>query len=389
MATVAGIKIKNKAPRTQRTKFADEKYTGPEPAWDTEQALAFSDSDFDHYLRGSFYYYNYHYNQKDCKKYVVEWMQKQEKTFTKRDISAFIRASDRSLSMTACSLVMAHRQGMPLKVRHIDFLKEAIGEAIKLAEPEEVEVATTKAEVYRPTIQDRLNEKTSEIIGELEGVYDEIHLNNRVDFKPYDFLVTNNVVQSQLSKYETLFNRRRAELELAQSRTDEQVREGYSHYKAADFRRMITWIDNLLAAVEQYRGVKKATKKARVKKAPSKEKLIAKLKYAKTDTALKIVSINPADILGASELWVYNTKTRKLGKYVAASYQTLSVKGTTIINFDEQKSTSKTLRKPEEKLKEFAKAGKVQLRKFLDDVRATETLLTGRINSDIVLLRVQ
>lgn len=389
MATVAGIKIKNKAPRAQRTKFADEKYTGPEPVWDTEQALAFSESDFDHYLRGSFYYYNYHYNQKDCKKYVVEWMQKQEKTFTKRDVSAFIRASDRSLSMTACSLVMAHRQGMPLKVRHIDFLKEAIGEAIKLAEPEEVEVATTKVEVYRPTIQDRLNEKTSEIIGELEGVYDEIHLNNRVDFKPYDFLVANNVVQSQLGKYETLFNRRRAELELAQSRTDEQVREGYSHYKAADFRRMITWIDNLLAAVEQYRGVKKATKKARVKKAPSKEKLIAKLKYAKTDTALKIVSINPADILGASELWVYNTKTRKLGKYVAASYQTLSVKGTTIINFDEQKSTSKTLRKPEEKLKEFAKAGKVQLRKFLDDVRATETLLTGRINADIVLLRVQ
>jgi hypothetical protein len=268
-------------------------------------------------------------------------------------------------------------------------LKEAIGEAVKLAEPEAVEVTTTKVEVYRPTIQDRLSERTSEILGEIEGVYDEVHSNNKVDFKPYDFLVVNNVVQSQLGKYETLFGNRRAELELAQSKKDEQVREGYSNYKTADFKRMITWIDNLLAAVEQYRGVKKATKKARVKKAPSKEKLIAKLKYAKTDTALKIVSINPADILGASELWVYNIKSRKLGKYVAASYQTLSVKGTTIINFDEQKSTSKTLRKPEEKLKEFAKAGKVQLRKFLDDVRATETLLTGRINADIVLLRVQ
>lgn len=389
MATVAGIKIKTKAPRAQRVAFADEKYTGSEPVWDTERALGLSDSDFDHHLRRSFYYYNYHYNQKDCKKHVVEWMQKQTTTFTKRDIGAFIRSSDRSMSMTACSLVMAHRQGMPLKARHTDFLKEAIAKSIELAEPEEVEVKTDRVEVYRPTIQDRLNEKTSEILGELEGIYDEVHLNNRVDFKPYDFLVVNNVVQSQLGKYETLFGNRRAELELAQSKKDEQVREGYSNYKTADFRRMIAWIDNLLAAVEQYRGVKKATKKARVKKAPSKEKLIAKLKYAKTDTALKIVSINPADILGASELWVYNTKTRKLGKYVAASYQTLSVKGTTIINFDEQKSTSKTLRKPEEKLKEFAKAGKVQLRKFLDDVRATETLLTGRINADIVLLRVQ
>ena len=390
MATVAGIKIKSKAPRASRAAFADEKYTGPEPIWDTERALGFTDADFDHHLRRSFYYYNYHYTQKDCKKYVVEWMQKQSTLFTKKDISAFIRSSDRSMSMTACSLIMASRKGMPLKARHIDFLKENIAQCIESAEPEPIEVASSdKPEVYKPTIQDRLNEKTSEIIGELEGIYDEVDLKNKVDFKPYDFLVANNVVQSQLSKYETLFSRRKAELELAQSRNDDQLKEAYSHYKSADFKRMIEWIDNLLVAISQYRGVKKATKKARIKKAPSKEKLISKLKYAKTDTALKIVSISPADIIGASELWIYNTKSRKLGKYVAGSYQTLSVKGTTIVGFDEQKSTSKTLRKPEEKLKEFAKAGKVQLRKFLDEIRATETRLTGRINEDIVLLKTQ
>jgi hypothetical protein len=31
----------------------------------------------------------------------------------------------------------------------------------------------------------------------------------------------------------------------------------------------------------------------------------------------------------------------------------------------------------------------VQLRKFLDDVRATETKLNGRIGTDTVLLKVQ
>ena len=145
----------------------------------------------------------------------------------------------------------------------------------------------------------------------------------------------------------------------------------------------------MLAAIEQYRGVKKATKKARVKKAPSKEKVIAKLKYAKEHKELKIVSINPADILGAQELWVYNTKSRKLGKYVADALQgPLGVKGTSLIGFDESKSVCKTLRKPEEKLKEFAKAGKIQLRKFLEDIKATETKMNGRINADIVLLKV-
>ena len=388
MATVAGIKIKTKAPRAQRIAFADEKYTGPEPEWEAD-AADWDNERFDNRLRKSFYYYNYYYSQKDCKKYVVEWLQKNSK-LTSDEVRAFNRAGDRLLPMTVCSLIMAHRQGMPFRGRHIEFILDSVQDVINKAEPEELAVIASPEQVaYRPTIQDRLNEKTSEIIGELEGHYDEADQNIKSTFKPYDFLVANNVVQSQLGKYEELYTRRRAELELAQSRTDEQVKEGYSHYKAADFKRMIGWINDLLTAIEQYRGVKKATKKARVKKAPSKEKQVAKLKYAKEEKTLKIVSINPADIIGSAELWVYNFKTRKLGKYVAAGYQTLGIKGTTITGFDVDKSTSKTLRKPEEKLKEFAKAGKIQLRKFLDDIKATETKLNGRISTDIVLLRTQ
>lgn len=388
MATVAGIKIKTKAPRATRMAFADEKYTGPEPQWDTEAAQAMDQAEFDHCLRQSFYYYNYHYTQKDTKKYVVEWMQ--NNGYPKTQVSDFIRSPDRMLSMTACSLVMAHRAGMPMRERQMQFLREQIADLLEQSEPEVVEVATAdKPKAYVPTIQDRLNERTSELIGELEGVFDDVSQGIANSTKLYDFLVANNVVQGQLSKYEAIYTKRKEELVAAQGREDAQLREGYSNFKAADFKRMITWIDNLLAAVEQYRGVKKATKKARVKKAPSKEKLVAKLKYAKTDAALKIVSINPADIIGAAELWIYNIKTRKLGKYVAAGYQTLNIKGTSITGFDTDKSVAKTLRKPDEKLKEFAKAGKVQLRKFLEDIKATETKLNGRIGTDTVLLKVQ
>ena len=387
MATVAGIKIKTKVPRVARVAFADEKYTGPEPEWPVD-ATDWDNERFDSRLRKSFYYYNYYYSQKDCKKYVIEWLQKNSK-LTIDEVKAFNRAGDRLLPMTVCSLIMAHRAGMPFRGRHIEFIIDSVQDVISKAEPEVLDaVATPEQIAYRPTIQDRLNEKTSEIIGELEGHYDDADQNVKTTFKPYDFLVANNVVQSQLGKYEDFYSRRKAELELAQSRTDEQVKEGYSHYKAADFKRMIGWINDLLTAIEQYRGVKKATKKARVKKAPSKEKQVAKLKYAKEEKTLKIVSINPADIIGSAELWVYNFKTRKLGKYVAASYQTLGIKGTSIVGFDADKSTSKTLRKPEEKLKEFAKAGKIQLRKFLDDIKATETKLNGRISTDVVLLRV-
>jgi hypothetical protein len=387
MATVAGIKIKNKQPRQVRVAFADEKYTGTEPEW-TADAADWDNERFDNRLRKSFYYYNYYYSQKDCKKYVIDWLQKNSK-LSIEEVRAFNRAGDRLLPMTVCSLIMAHRKGMPFRGRHIEFIIDSVMDVISKAEPEEAPVIATAEQVYnRPTIQDRLAERTSEIIGELEGIFDDVATGVKNPTKLYDFLVANNVVQSQLGKYEDLYKTRRAELELAQSRTDAQVTEGYRHLKAADFKRITGWIDDLLAAVDQYRGVKKSLKKARVKKAPSKEKVIAKLKYCKTDAVLKLVSINPADIVGASELWTYNIKSRKLGKYVAAAYQTLTVKGTSLVNFDTDKSVCKTLRKPDEKLKEFAKAGKIQLRKFLDDIKATESKMNGRMNADIVLLRV-
>jgi hypothetical protein len=74
---------------------------------------------------------------------------------------------------------------------------------------------------------------------------------------------------------------------------------------------------------------------------------------------------------------------------VAAEYLELSVKGTSIIGFNENLSVQKTLRKPEEQLKEFKAAGKVQLRKFLDDIKAVDIKLNGRINEEVVLLKVQ
>ena len=133
----------------------------------------------------------------------------------------------------------------------------------------------------------------------------------------------------------------------------------------------------------------KVNRAPRAKKTVPAEKVVGKMKYLKTNEPLKLVSINPADILGAKELWVFNIKTRKLGRYVASEFSDLGVKGTTITGFDEFKSIQKTVRKPEEKLKEFKTAGKVALRKFLDDINATDTKMNGRINEDTLLLKVQ
>lgn len=390
--TVAGVKIAKKKVVVRRAHLADEKYTGTEPQWNTEQALAMSQDDFDHHLRRSFYYYNYHYSNKDLKPDLIKWLQEQTHfVVSKADLAKVIKS--RWVPITACCLVTAHSRGMPLRGRIITYLETMVRDVcekydIYNEDEDNQSVPDTKVVVKPLTIQDRLNEKLSGILGELDGHFDDVTTNAVAGFKHYDFLVTHNVPQAQLNKVETFFASTRAEMESAQAKTDDQLIEGYKHFKAADYKRIYAWLDELQTAVDQYRGVKKATKKARVKKSPSKEKLVAKLKYAKQDAVLKLVSVNPVDIIGAQELWVYNTKTRKLGQYTAMSSTGLAIKGTSIDNFT-TKSASKTLRKPEQQLAEFAKAGKVTLRTFLGSIKATETKLTGRINQDILLLKVQ
>jgi len=184
------------------------------------------------------------------------------------------------------------------------------------------------------------------------------------------------------------YSRNYEELQEASTTKDEQLKEGYSHLSKAHFKKIIAFYAEIVNACDMLMQEAKVNKKPRAKKAVPLDKLVAKLKYKKSDEPLKLVSVNPVDIIGSKELWTYNTKSRKLGKYVASEFADLGVKGTTITGFDEHKSVQKTLRKPADQLKEFKAAGKVALRKFLEDINAVDTKMNGRINEEIILLKV-
>ena len=392
MAKIKGIKVPKRKEPSARLLAADEKATGPEPQWDTQQALEFDDATFDHHLRKSFHYYNYHYSVKQTRRHLSDWLTRNS-TLDQKVLERFERIADRYVLMTPCSLIMAHRRGMPLKDRHIQYINDQVNYSLNLAAKggdygKEIVTGPVQLLERKVTIQDRLDDKTSELIGEIEGIYDQILAKEKVEFKIYDFLTLHRVPQSQLGKYEDVFNRRTQELMSAQDRQDAQLVESYRHYRAGDYKRLFAFLADLLAGIDEYRKVKKAVKKARVRKAPSKEKVVARLKYAPDDKGLKIVSVNPVDIIGAQTLWTYNTKTRKLGCYVAEAASQLTVKGTGIVGYDQTKSVAKTLRRPEEQLKELLKAGKVALRSFLKDIRAVEIKLNGRINEDTLLVKV-
>ena len=59
-----------------------------------------------------------------------------------------------------------------------------------------------------------------------------------------------------------------------------------------------------------------------------------------------------------------------------------------IENFDENKSLSKVVRKPEELLNKAVSATKQQHNVLLKELKTTENKLTGRINENIILMKV-
>ena len=207
-------------------------------------------------------------------------------------------------------------------------------------------------------------------------------------FKVLNLLKGKDVKAAHARIIKNLYARDLAELEeLASGNADEQLKEAYSHRTKKQIRNLIAFYQEISSACDMLAQEAKVNRAPRAKKSQPKEKIVAKLKYMKSCEPLKLVSINPTDIIGAKEVWTYNTKSRKLGRYIAEEYKELGVKGASITGFNETTSVQKTLRKPEEKLKEFKAAGKIQLRKFLDEINATDTRLNGRLNEEIIILK--
>jgi len=271
-----------------------------------------------------------------------------------------------------------------------------LAESGKTVVVKKAKVEKVKAEVYKPSIQERMAEQLSEIIGEIETWVDEQPSKDAP--KLFDYLKKNNVAQAHINKIRGYYEPIAAEYKtLTEKDCPEDLKEGYSNYTKAEIKQIIKFYESLFSDLDAYANLKRVSRATRKPRPKSADKQVAKLKLKKDDARYKIVSVDPIQIVGASEAWVFNTKTRKIGKYVAANIDPtgmgregsgLSVKGTTLVGFNEDESVQKTLRKPEEQLKEFMGSGKVALRKFLDNIKATETKMNGRFNEHTVLLKV-
>ena len=245
-------------------------------------------------------------------------------------------------------------------------------------------------EEKKPTvsIQDRVAEKVSEMIGELEGTIDEFILGGYKNMpNPYGVMHGMNVKAMHAKAIQEWAKMRRSEFDDVLSTDDKQVIEGYSNFKKTEIKKIVAYCDQVIKDCIKIAGESVASRKPRKRKVKSPDELVKNVKYLDEFAELKLKSIAPREIIGAISLWVYNTKTKKLSVYHADDGAGFSVKGSTLTGFHETKSETKTLRKPEITLKEVMSGGKIVLRNIMDKLTTKSAEATGRLNVDTIILR--
>lgn len=285
-------------------------------------------------------------------------------------------------------------KGVELDDTTIAFIERRYNQLIDKAEQiNKVKNTDAKQKPAGPviSIQQRMREQVSDLCAEWDEYVDLLCAGkfDLTKFEPHNQMqiYKSGVIKAAHAKiikdmYQFEYNQAKQIVEWS----DEQIKEGYAYMSAKMRKDFLAFFEKIITACDTYINTGKAVRKTRVKKAPSKEKLLAKLKYKESDPTIGLASINPLSIINCNTLWVYNTKNRKLGCYVADSMgQVLTVKGTSIVGFDPGKSICKTVRKPEI-LKGANKLSRTKMQKQFDEIKATETSMNGRLNESIILV---
>jgi hypothetical protein len=344
------------------------------------EAISYINPDYKIALINALNWYNREKTSKDAVLYIKEWALAQG---DKSGVIA-VEKTNKSIPSSFGWVARLLSTGAVLDPKEELRLKAFIASLAK----EQIVVAAPKAGP-RVSIQDSIKEKANELLGEFEGLLDDLSTGNLPsNFSVKAFLTGKQVGAPYVPYIDTWAKRKIAEYLPVLKGGDPYLKEAYSNYKKRDLMDLLNFLKSVVEEAQTYAAVKKANRAPRTKKAVPAGVQIRSLKYLKKFPELGLESVSPVDVVGAQQLWVYNTKNRKLGVYKTDTHKGLTVKGTTVQGYVPEESMQKTLRKPEAVLKSVIEGGKITLRRVLENVNAKESPLNGRINEDIILLRV-
>lgn len=287
------------------------------------------------------------------------------------------------VSTTAAWIARLITRGTDIEEHSLIFLESKIIEMMgRIKEADETVSVDTR------TVRDKMRERSSDILGEIEGFIDDYMINGVEGFSLYDWLKRNEIPASYMPAIVARYTPWLEELLVTADGENLDLMEAYINLGPDDLLARIEFLNMIIEDADRYGSITKKVRAPRKPRPVSVEKKLKNFKYQKEDNTYRVASIKPDKIIGAQELWTFNTKYKVLSVLRASDRTGLDVKGTSITGYDDATSMSRGCgRKAEDVINQAVAGGKLVLRKLMTELK-TEKQLQYRINENTILLRV-
>ena len=383
--TVKKAKPKKRMTRANKLSL-EEMHYGPEP-----EVGYFDDHNLSAYLN----WFNYFYDRKQAVTAYITYAKEQGfknanklKNLNWPSSNAFISIGLRKgiefpLPESAINQEQTGNQHYHLKF--MSHIKETLKKADDIDFQKDNKADEVKLSKRRKSVQENIKSKVYQVCGEIDHAVD---MWQTQDFDTYKYLadlkVSATVAKGIPEEYQSIIDELN---ELLGPNCHPQLKEGYSYLSRQEQKDYYNFVRGIQTDAMRYAEMNKPIRK---KRKVSADRQVKKLSYLKEDRDNKIKSIDPLLIIGAQRLWIYNSKTNEIVKYEAIDRGGLGCKGTTLQNFDEKASGCKKVGvRTEHFIDRILDGGKVVLNKVMDEITSKKQSVTGRINNNMVLLKVE
>ena len=306
-------------------------------------------------------WYNYFHDIKHHKKWVGEYMK--WKKYSSSDINTYMKSSDTKTTSTMCAIARMLTRGSIFE----NNLDNQIKEILASTKPEKKIIYFKKAE--------------NKAITDLDTIIDIFIMDGYKGKFEVDSIIA-RTKQTDIPQAVIYYQ------ELYDELICDESHEMYDHLNTRQLNRYRELVKSFIDALKFTRVQNKRVtqRKPRKKKVKTAQQITSKVKYQQSDNTLGVVSIDPSKIVESTVIWTYNTKYRKLAKYVSKNGPFV-IKGTTIQNFCEKQSIQKTVRKPKDTIKLIVSDGKTVVDKMFTKMASKQSKPNGRINNNTLILR--
>ena len=330
-------------------------------------------------------HYNFNSTKKEAKKFLAEYLTEKGKTnFLLTDLK-HLKDEDFQAGTGYVARILVQGNSIPeISEENFNQQIEDIEYQIKKAKMEVPEQPQKfiNAVIADPVIEyDEFAARYGDIEFQIDSAIADSFRNLNFDISKW--LEGHKVKPKDIKYMVSQFTNLLDEIQEALSDKDKDLSEGYSNYTKPQMKRYAKMLEGWIQECEKHLTTPK--RKPRKTKAKTPEQLTKNVKYQESYSDLSLMSVPAEEIIGAKEVWLYNTKYRTLMYFYSPNG--LSVRGTTLQDYG--RCGGKKLRKPDIQLGEILGQYNFDDRtRWFDGIKTKNFEPNGRINTNTIIYKV-